>query len=444
MKHEENAFREIGVALAKHFDSLYYIDIETGNYEEFIHMNLFDEVNIPDKGENFFNDAQDNAYKCVHPYDLDRVISLHDKKTMLINLTLNPSYSTVYRLLVNGKINHVRHISILCEDKKHILCCLENIEDEIRVKREQQRDLQSAKRMARLDDLTGIRNKNAFMEYAASVDAKLSSGMLAEPFAIVMCDINDLKLMNDTRGHSFGDEAIQRASRMVCGVFEHSPVFRVGGDEFVAILKGDDYEHRENLFRKLKGESLANKRSRSGPVVACGMAEYDPGKDQKVDDVYARADERMYAAKNELKSAHLIDGLAGMEKIEAKIPDDRKRMLDGVFGALYTIAGEGYVYLNDMRYDFSRWSLPLVDDFDLDSEYMYHADRIWQDYIHPDDLQVYRQAVDAAICGNAQVTPIYYRARLADGTYVMLTTRAFILSDNDGNPDYFGGIIIPQ
>ena len=46
MKHDENAFREIGLALAKHFDSLYYIDIETGNYEEFIHMNLFDEVNM--------------------------------------------------------------------------------------------------------------------------------------------------------------------------------------------------------------------------------------------------------------------------------------------------------------------------------------------------------------------------------------------------------------
>ena len=102
------------------------------------------------------------------------------------------------------------------------------------------------------------------------------------------------------------------------------------------------------------------------------------------------------------------------------------------------------MYLNDMRYDFSRWSISLVDDFNLESEYMYHADRIWQNYVHPEDLQVYRKAVDTAICGNAQVTPFYYRARMADGTYVMLTTRAFILSDSDGNPDYFGGIIIPQ
>ncbi len=102
------------------------------------------------------------------------------------------------------------------------------------------------------------------------------------------------------------------------------------------------------------------------------------------------------------------------------------------------------IYLNDMRYDFSRWSISLVDDFNLESEYMYQADRIWQNYVHPEDLQAYRKAVDTAICGNAQVIPFYYRARKADGTYVMLTTRAFILSDSDGNPDYFGGIIIPQ
>lgn len=298
--------------------------------------------------------------------------------------------------------------------------------------------------MARLDELTGVRNKNAFKEYISSIDEKLEGGMDQEPFAIVMCDVNDLKLINDTRGHSFGDEVIQRASRMVCGVFAHSPVFRVGGDEFAVVLKDRDYEERENLFSRLKEESLANKRSRSGPVVACGKAEYDPEKDKKVNDVYERADEQMYIVKKEMKSVHLIDGYANMDRVEKLIPDERRRLLDGMFGALYTVAGEGYVYLNDMRYDFSRWSISLVDDFNLESEYMYHADRIWQNYVHPEDLQVYRKAVDTAICGNAQVTPFYYRARMADGTYVMLTTRSFILSDSDGNPGYFGGIIIPQ
>ncbi len=444
MKDNREALSQMGITLANHFDCVHYIDIKTGNYYEYVHMESIDKLGIPESGEDFFADFRSNAAKWIHPGDLQLAMYIQDKKVIAKKLSHDKTLSMVYRMIINGSTEHVRLIYVMCEDKEHIICCLERIEDEIRTKREQELNLQSAKRMARLDELTGIRNKNAFMEYASSINEKIKNGTNSEPFAIVMCDMNDLKLMNDTRGHSFGDESIQRASRMVCDAFKHSPVFRVGGDEFVAVLSNRDYEERENLFRKLKEESIVNKRSRSGPSLACGMAEYDPEKDNRIEDVYERADEQMYTAKKELKSIHLIDGFANMERIDAAIPDERRRLLDGLFGALYTIAGEGYVYICDMKYDFSRWSLSLVVDFNLESEYMYHADQIWHNYIHPEDLEAYRKAVDVAICENAQVMPFFYRARLADGSYVVLTTRAFILSDSEGNPEYFGGIIIPQ
>lgn len=98
-----------------------------------------------------------------------------------------------------------------------------------------------------------------------------------------------------------------------------------------------------------------------------------------------------------------------------------------------------------MRYDYSRWSLQLVDDFSMKSEYMYHADKLWQERIHPEDTEGYKDAIDAVLCNiNAQIKPLTYRARKKDGTYAVLTTRGFVLSDKKGNPDYFGGIIIPQ
>lgn len=97
-------------------------------------------------------------------------------------------------------------------------------------------------------------------------------------FGIVLCDMNDLKLINDTRGHSFGDESIQRTSRMICNIFKHSPVFRIGGDEFVVILNGQDYERKEELISIFKDESYDNKISRSGPVVACGPVRLRAGK----------------------------------------------------------------------------------------------------------------------------------------------------------------------
>ena len=338
----------------------------------------------------------------------------------------------------------MRHIDIMCEDKKHIIVCNENVEEEFRKKQEQEQNLRSVQRLARRDGLTGIRNKKAFTEASDDIDVNLQNGEKERSFGIVMCDINDLKRINDTRGHSFGDEVIQRASRMICEVYKHSPVYRIGGDEFAVILSENDYDRREILLARLKEESLANKRSRTGPTVACGMAIYEPDKDACFNDVFERADAYMYENKRELKAGKTLEDFRKMDDLERLIPDERKRLLDGMFGALLTVAGDGYVYLNDMKYDFSRWSLSLIDDFGLESEYMYHADNVWLDYIHPDDINIYRDAVDAVLCGDAELRQIWYRARRADGTYAILTTRGFVLSDKEGNPEYFGGIMLEQ
>ena len=98
--------------------------------------------------------------------------------------------------------------------------------------------------------------------------------------------MNDLKLMNDTRGHSFGDEAIQRTSRLICGIFKRSPVFRIGGDEFAVLLTDSDYDNRDNLLSKFREESQYNKRTRSGPEVASGIAVFNPETDKDFSTVF--------------------------------------------------------------------------------------------------------------------------------------------------------------
>ncbi len=444
MNFEQTALNQIATSLAKHFDSLYFVEIKTGYYTEFLPTQMFVDLQIPKQGDDFFELAKRNINKSVHPADVEFALRSNDKETVLENLYRDNTYSIIYRLVTNGKVVHIRHIYIMCEDREHIMFCLENIEDDFREKEEHNRNLQSANLMARRDELTGIKNKNAFLEHSQTMDQKIRSEEAGYCFGIVMCDVNDLKVMNDTRGHSFGDEAIQRASRMICGIYKHSPVFRVGGDEFVVILTGEDFQNREDLLEKLRAETLANKKSRSGPVVASGMSVYKPDEDKAVADVLKRADELMYENKKMLKSGQLIEEYRDMDKIEELIPDERKRILDALFGALFTVSGGGYVYLNDMRYDFSRWSLSLIDDFGLSSEYMYHADRVWKDYIHPDDLMVYNDAINSALCGEAEIKQIYYRARKRDGSYALLTTRAFVLSDSNGAPEYFGGIMLQQ
>ena len=258
----QDAFNQVAITLARHFDSMYYVEIETGSFCEFTPARLLKFLNIPMQGEDFFALSYKNVEKVVHPDDLDRVLNLHDKKTIIQNLEKNGSYTLGCRLIVDGKIVHVRHIDIMCEDKKHIICCMENIEVEYREKEEQKRNLKSAERLARRDELTGIRNKNAFVEETKAIDDKIRSFIKDYYFGIVVCDINDLKLINDTRGHRFGDEAIQRASRMICEIFKHSSVFRIGGDEFAVVLSGVDYEKRKELLERLKLESFLNKKNK--------------------------------------------------------------------------------------------------------------------------------------------------------------------------------------
>lgn len=444
MNIDQTAFNQVATTLAKHFDSMYYIEIESGNYCEFMPSKLLKGLNIPKQGADFFAFSRNNAPKVVHPDDLELVMKIHDRDEILKILSENDSYTVSCRLIIDGKVIHIRHVDIMCEDKKHFLFCMENVDEEVREAEVQKENLRYAERMARFDELTGVKNQKAFTEETRIIDVKIKSNMEIPNFGVVMCDVNDLKRINDTRGHSFGDEAIQRTSRMICEVYKHSPVFRIGGDEFAVILTGSDFVQRETLLKWFKNESLANKRSRSGPTVACGMAVYDPDLDNEFSDVFERADKLMYENKKELKTENAVEGFRKMEGIDEHIPDERKRLLDGLFGALLTVAGSGYVYLNDMKHDFSRWALSLVDDFGLKSEYIYHADKMWLDYVHPDDTEVYKDAVEAVLRGNAEVRHICYRVRKADGKYVLLTTRGFVLSDREGNPEYFGGIMIPQ
>lgn len=445
MNVDLTGFYQISNALADHYDSMYYVDIETGQFVEFVSSKLFSDYKHKNSGKNFFSLVRKFIKDLVHPDDVEKIIQIYDKETVLSNLSPKNSYSFQSRLLINNKIVHVRHVFIKCKDMEHVLFCIENIESEYQEKVEQKKTLQSAERMARQDELTGVKNKNAFTEQSKIIDKKIMTSKVNIKFAVVICDINNLKYMNDTRGHSFGDEAIKSTSRMICDVFKHSPVFRIGGDEFAIFLSNHDFENRDRLLQELKEHSSENKRTRTGPVVACGMADYEEDKDKDFNDVFKRADALMYENKN------MIKGVLSNKKLAKKIiqnttpiTTERKIILDGLFGSLLTVAGGGYVYLDDMKYDFSRWAISLVNDFGLENVYMYAAEKIWEKYIHPDDLSRYQEIIGKILSGTDEVPYLEYRVRKPDGSYILVTFRGFVLNDIYGNPDYFGGVIIPK
>ena len=165
---------------------------------------------------------------------------------------------------------------------------------------EKERELDFARNIANIDSLTGVKTKYAYGVEESRIDAEIEEGLSPE-FAVVVFDVNGLKQINDTLGHKAGDEHIMSASRIICDVFKRSPIFRTGGDEFVAILQDRDYMQRESLMRQFNEVIEENKRQNK-IVISSGMSEFDPKNDKKVLFVFERADELMYARKKQLKA----------------------------------------------------------------------------------------------------------------------------------------------
>ena len=122
-----------------------------------------------------------------------------------------------------------------------------------------------------------------------------------------MIDLNYLKRINDTFGHEKGNVAIIKLCKLVCEIFVHSPVFRIGGDEFVVILRTSDYENIESLISKFNKElDLIEKTEGLSPwektSAAIGYAIFDESSDTGYESVFCRADKAMYERKKAMRA----------------------------------------------------------------------------------------------------------------------------------------------
>lgn len=164
--------------------------------------------------------------------------------------------------------------------------------------------IKEVNRLAYKDGLTMVKNKNYYLEYVSDLAKRQEE--LRFPYAVVVMDVNGLKEANDNFGHENGDGLLLAASRYICETYNHSPIFRIGGDEFVAILIGEDYENRHellSLFRENmsmiimdKGKSEMNFKL----SIASGMAEF-PVDGDEYDTVFNVADSKMYDNKKSMK-----------------------------------------------------------------------------------------------------------------------------------------------
>lgn len=181
------------------------------------------------------------------------------------------------------------------KEEQHLL-----LEQTLERERLQSEELGTTRRLVYTDALTGVKSKQAYVEAETMINDYIQSGMTKE-FGICIFDVNNLKHVNDSYGHDTGDLYIKNACRLICRYFQHSPVFRIGGDEFAVLLEGEDYFSRDNLLADF--ERHIDENMKNGMVtVASGMAVYDARTDKSCHMVFARADRSMYERKKRMKA----------------------------------------------------------------------------------------------------------------------------------------------
>lgn len=156
------------------------------------------------------------------------------------------------------------------------------------------------------DALTHVKNKAWYDMTEERVNGDIQAGTAR--FGILMADLNNLKKINDNYGHDHGNDYITGACHHICVTYQHSPVVRVGGDEFVVILENSDYDHREELLAEIKevfNKACSDAWKDPWEKYSCafGMAVYEQGKDRTMEDVFKRADSIMYRDKQNSKMA---------------------------------------------------------------------------------------------------------------------------------------------
>ena len=159
---------------------------------------------------------------------------------------------------------------------------------------------------AYVDALTSVRNKGAFSAALNDLQHQMDAGPEGTEFGICVFDCDDLKKINDRYGHDKGDIYLKTASRLICRIFRHSPVFRIGGDEFSVILQNEDFRNREDLVRQFESERTRVNASAVNEweevQITMGLSVCDPENDRAVIDTVRRADKDMYEHKREKKT----------------------------------------------------------------------------------------------------------------------------------------------
>lgn len=382
--------------LAGSFVSIYYVDLETGEFDIFRKSpEGAGIVKEETKGTNYFRSAVVNGERIIYHLDQDAFHEQFSREAILKELENKSMHTLTYRIVHKGiplyfQYRFVRPIS--AEEPNKLIVGVYNVDSEVRAELQKQeekqlaleRELSLKKKTEKLsidvyiDALSGLYNRRSYED-----DILNYPDIPTEPdFTYFSFDLNGLKATNDNIGHDAGDELIKAAAYcMRTCLGSYGKLYRVGGDEFVAMI----FASKEKLYDITQDfdETMA---LWSGKLVdelslSYGYATKEEFPTLTVVEIAKIADKRMYEDKARYYAKRGIDRRGQQEAYQALCDSYAKILKVNLFADSYSII--------------------RMDESEKASSYGFHEKiSVWlQEFaktgsVHPDDLDKYLRLTD--------------------------------------------------
>ena len=285
-------FGSIAQALSQDYFCIYYVNTQTDRFMEYSADETYESLGLQKSGDDFFTWIRDNAGQTVYPEDRRHFLRTFTKEHVLQALQTDRSFTMTCRLMLKDVPTYV-HMKVTRMEEAHdphIVIGISDVDEQIRRGQEHSRSVHMATR----DPLTGVKNKLAFAEEEAALNEAVREGTCG-PFAVAVFQIEGLKKINEERGQDAGDQCVRDASSIICKIFSHSPVYRISGGEFCAILRGEDYEQRQQLVEALAEKNRGN-LAPGGVTIAGGISAFIEGESASATELLEDAERQIHEA----------------------------------------------------------------------------------------------------------------------------------------------------
>ncbi len=292
---------------------------------------------------------------------------------------------------------------------------------------------------ANYDDLTKVLNRRAGRE---RLDNLLEKARGERKMLVVsLCDVNDLKQINDRYGHREGDNMLRYvASAMSREMKENDILFRLSGDEFAMAFYNENQRNAERRMQDIL--AYLNEKKKYRKVVyetsfSYGLVEIYPEEFYTVEDLLEKADGRMYIQK---RNYHILRAKQRLEQQDSsgvlKFVYDKEHLYDALMSST-----DDYIFVGNMKTGVFRYPPAMVEEFGLPGEVVENAAAFWGGKIHPHDERSFLESNQEIADGRTESHDIEYRARNARGEWIWLRCRGRMIRDEKGRPNLFAGMI---